>query len=159
MKNSVRRGLFHPDDIKTIGLANPPPGPLSAPLPTLSRKSSRSTLSPLGLPSPSTLGPSSTHSRSASLAASVGNGGSFGRAEAKKLPNQAEFGKYTEDDDEDYEDVFGKHNGTGEFLVLGMISLIERLVATEHQMQTLQLNTRLSNKSWVWHPFLQVDGC
>lgn len=147
IKNSVRRGLFHPDDIKTIGLANPPPGPLSAPLPTLSRKSSRSTLSPLGLPSPSTLGPSSTHSRSASLATPVGNGGSFGRAEAKKLQNQAEFGKYAEDDDEDYEDVFGKPNGT----------------ATEHQMQTLQLNTRLSNKSWLGDetdeedPFAEID--
>ena len=86
----------------------------------------------------------------------MGNGGSFGRVEAKKLQNQAEFGKYTEDDDEDYEDVFGKPNGTGEFLVLGLIVITERLVATEHQMQTLQLNTRLSNKSWVRHSFLPV---
>ena len=53
----------------------------------------------------------------------MGNGGSFGRVEAKKLQNQAEFGKYTEDDDEDYEDVFGKPNGTGEFLVLSIIAL------------------------------------
>ena len=37
-----------------------------------------------------------------------------------------------EDDDEDYEDVFGKANGT-----------------SSQPMQTLQLNTRLSNKSWV----------
>jgi hypothetical protein len=29
-------------------------------------------------------------------------------AEAKKLQNQTGFGKYTEDDDEDYEDVFGE---------------------------------------------------
>jgi hypothetical protein len=35
MKTSVRRGLFHPDDIKTIGLAPPSPGPKTAPLPDI----------------------------------------------------------------------------------------------------------------------------
>ena len=50
------------------------------------------------------------------------------------MHSQPEFGKYAEnDDDEDYDDVFGKPaNGT-----------------TSQSMQTLQLNTRLSNKSWV----------
>jgi hypothetical protein len=39
---------------------------------------------------------------------------SVGHAEARQAHGQAEFGKYTEEDDEDYEDVFGKPNGTGE---------------------------------------------
>ena len=113
MKNNVRRGLFHPDDIKIIGLSNVAPGPVSAPLPSLSRKPSRPSISPLG-----SLGPSSassySHSRTSSLATPL-SAGSFGHAEAKKLQNQTEFGKYTEDDEEDYEDVFGKPNATCEF--------------------------------------------
>jgi hypothetical protein len=40
----------------------------------------------------------------------------MGRAEARRLLNHSEFGKYTEEDDEDYEDVFGKANSTGECL-------------------------------------------
>lgn len=106
MKNSVRRGLFHPDDIKTVGLTSTGLGPLSAPLPSLSRRSSRPSLSPIHTPPPS-FGPASAaaHTRSVSQ---MGGSGSFGRAEARRLQNQAEFGKYTEEDDEDYEDVFGK---------------------------------------------------
>ena len=46
-----------------------------------------------------------------------------------------------EDDDEDYEDVFGKANGTA-----------------AQPMQTLQLNTRLSNKSWGVSPALRAYG-
>ncbi|KAF9468656.1 hypothetical protein BDZ94DRAFT_686290 [Collybia nuda] len=151
MKNSMRRGLFHPDDIKTVGLTSTTPGPLSAPLPTLMKKASRPSLSPIATPT-STFGPSSvglaTHSRSASLAAPLGSGGSFGRTAGRSAQNHAEFGKYAEDDDENYEDVFGKLNGT----------------ATEHTMQTLQLNTRLSNKSWLGDensdeedPFAEID--
>ncbi|KAG6817006.1 hypothetical protein H0H87_000902 [Tephrocybe sp. NHM501043] len=150
MKNT-RRGLFHPDDIKTVGLALGVPGPLSAPLPTLARKPSRPGLNTI-LPSPGlSLGPSSavsqgSHSRSSSFAATPGSGGSFGRAEARRVQDQT-FGKYAEDDDEDYEDVFGKSNG----------SLIGQ------PMQTLQLNTRLSNKSWLGDnsdeedPFAEID--
>ena len=111
MKNNVRRGLFHPDDIKIIGLSNIAPGPLSAPIPSLSRKSSRPSISPLGSFGPSSAS-SYSHSRSGSLATPLGSTGSFGQAEAKKLQNQTEFGKYTEDDEEDYEDVFGKPNAT-----------------------------------------------
>lgn len=116
MKNSVRRGLFHPDDIKILGLSGVP-GPMSAPLPSLSRKASRPSLipiNPLGGPS---LGPASSHaphSRSSSFAApqsTSGGSGSFGRSEAKRVNSQSEFEKYTEHDDEDYEDVFGKPNG------------------------------------------------
>jgi len=117
MKNSVRRGLFHPDDIKTVGLTASP-APMSAPLLGLQRKSSRRGINVISGPSIPPFGPSPalglvTHSRSASLAGSIGSGGSFGRAEARRLHNQAEFGKYAEDDDDNYEDVFGKVNGTG----------------------------------------------
>lgn len=152
IKNSVRRGLFHPDDIKTVGLTASPP-PMTAPLPGLQRKSSRQNINLTSASSASPFGPSPapalvTHSRSASLAGSIGSGGSFGRAEARRLQNQMEFGKYAEDDDDNYEDVFGKVNGT----------------ATEHPMQTLQLNTRLSNKSWLADensdeedPFAEID--
>lgn len=150
----MRRGLFHPDDIKTVGLTSTTPGPLSAPLPTLMRKASRPSLSPVTTPN-STFGPSSaglaTHSRSASLAAPLGSGGSFGRTAGRGLQNHAEFGKYAEDDDEDYEDVFGKLNGTGMFRPYSATfsHIVNWDVAIEHTMQTLQLNTRLSNKSWV----------
>lgn len=100
----MRRGLFHPDDIKTVGLTPPSPGPKTAPLPGLSNRASRPTLSPLMSPSPSS---ARSHSRSSSFA----NGGSFGREEAKRIHSQPEFVKYTEDDDEDYDDVFGKPGG------------------------------------------------
>jgi hypothetical protein len=41
--------------------------------------------------------------------------GSLGRSDAKRFAGQ-EFDKYAEnDDDEDYDDVFGKANGTGEW--------------------------------------------
>ncbi|KAF8558280.1 kinase-like protein [Imleria badia] len=147
MKNSVRRGLFHPDDIKTLGIAPGSPGPVSAPLPSLSRKPSRPSLSPAGAngPPPGSL---RSHSRSSSF---VGSGssssGSFGRSEAKRVASSHEFDKYAEEDDEDYDDVFGKVNGT----------------TLEQPMQTLQLNTRHSNKSWLGDeddeddPFAEID--
>lgn len=115
MKNSIRRGLFHPDDIKVVGLSGGP-GPSSAPL--LTRKPSRPSLSPInpaGGPSIGTIASRTPHVRSSSFvaapAASGGNG-SFGRAEARRVNSQSsEFDKYTEEDDEDYEDVFGKPSG------------------------------------------------
>ncbi|GBE85072.1 predicted protein [Sparassis crispa] len=142
LKNSFRRGLFHPNDIKTFALSAPPsPGPKTAPLPTLSHRSSRPALSPISAAIPP---PSRTHTRSTSF---IGpSTGSFGRTESRRYPSQPEFGKYAEDDDEDYEDVFGKVNG-----------------ASSQPMQTLQLNTRLSNKSWRGDdddeedPFAEID--
>jgi len=115
MKNSVRRGLFHPDDLKILGLSSSP-GPMSAPLPSLSKKASRSALGPITPPGISPFGPNanrSAHSRSSSFVGpgSSNNSGSFGRSEAKRINSQTEFDKYTEEDDEDYEDVFGKPNG------------------------------------------------
>lgn len=45
--------------------------------------------------------PPGAHSRSLSLGS-----GSLGRLEAQRLHAQAELGRYMEDDDEDYEDMF-----------------------------------------------------
>ena len=120
MKNSFRRGLFHPNDIKTYGLGNTSPGPMTAPLPELSHKKSRPGLSPV-VATPPLSGPASArnvHSRSSSFVGGNGSG-SFGRAESRRFPSQPEFGKYAEDDDEDYDDVFGKANGTGRSSVAG----------------------------------------
>ncbi|KAG1878473.1 hypothetical protein C8R48DRAFT_768034 [Suillus tomentosus] len=90
MKNSVRRGLFHPDDIKVLGLLSGSPGPMSAPLPSLSRKASRPSLSPIsGMGLPPT-GSIRSHSRSSSFVGSSSSAsGSFGRAEAKRAASHA----------------------------------------------------------------------
>ncbi|CAL1713540.1 unnamed protein product [Somion occarium] len=142
LKNSFRRGLFHPDDIKTIGLAPASPGPKTAPLPALTRRKSRPSLNHIS----SSPGPSSGHARTSSYTGPTN--GSYGRSEARRLHSQPEFGKYAEDeDDEDYDDIFGKPpSGT-----------------SSQPMQTLQLNTRLSNKSWLGDeddeedPFAEID--
>ncbi|KAH9932708.1 kinase-like protein [Epithele typhae] len=139
LRNSVRKGLFHPNDIKMFGLQPPSPGPMTAPLPGLSHRRSRPSLSIM--PSGPSSGPTSAraHSRSSSYANE-----SFGREAAKRL--QGDFDKYAETDDEDYEDVFGKVNGS-----------------SAQPMETLQLNTRLSNKSWFGDeddeedPFAEID--
>lgn len=153
MKNSVRKGLFHPDDIKTFALSNPVPAPPKS-APELARRNSRPSLSPIRFPSAPLPGPPSgtmrsSHSRSSSFVGTIGSsGGSFGRAEAKRARSTSEFDKYAEGDDEDYEDVFGKPNGN----------------TSEQPMQALQLNTRLSNKSWLGDensdeedPFSEID--
>jgi len=117
MKNSVRRGLFHPDDIKVLGLTSTTssPGPMSAPLPSLTRKQSRPCLSPISGMGPPPTGSIRSHSRSSSFVGSASSGsGSFGRSEARRTASQAEFGKYAEDDEEDYDDIFGKPGGTSE---------------------------------------------
>ncbi|KAF9265314.1 hypothetical protein L218DRAFT_957501 [Marasmius fiardii PR-910] len=164
MKNPVRRGLFHPDDIKTLGLGNVSPGPRTAPLPDVSEEARplerplRPSMSPIldaslrrspKNPSPPSLRGSHTRSFSFVSSGSGGSGGgSMGRAEARVMMNASEFDKYTEDDDEDYEDVFGKPNGT----------------ASEHPIGALKLNTRLSNRSWLGDedsdeedPFAEID--
>ncbi|KAG7088758.1 hypothetical protein E1B28_012724 [Marasmius oreades] len=162
MKNSFRRGLFHPDDIKAFGLGNVSPGPKTAPLPDVSGQGrpydrpSRPLSSTMEAslrrspknPSPPSLRGSHTRSFSFVSSGSGGSGGgSMGRAEARRMMNVAEFDKYAEDDDEDYEDVFGKLNGT----------------VSEHPIG-LKLNTRLSNRSWLREedsdeedPFAEID--
>ncbi|KAH8830757.1 hypothetical protein DL96DRAFT_1594203 [Flagelloscypha sp. PMI_526] len=100
---------------------------------------------------------SGSHSRSSSFAGAFPPGtptsGSGGRSELRRIASQAEFGKYTEDgEEEDYDDVFfgkavhgAKDGGHG------------------NGVQTLQLNTRLSNKSWLGDdsdeedPFAEID--
>jgi hypothetical protein len=113
MKNPSRRGIFHPNDIKTLGIGGSP-GPLSAPLPGLTKLSPKPPLSPMVS---STFGPPSSsggsHSRSPSVAGIIGGSGSLGRSEARRAQSQTGFGKYTEDDEENYEDIFGKPNGNG----------------------------------------------
>ena len=109
MKNPARKGLFHPNDIKTIGLNQSSPGPKTAPLPSLNHKHSHPSLSALPSPGPPSSQSSRGHSRSSSFASP--NAGSFGRTEAKRIISQPEFVKYTEDDEEDYDDIFGKPNG------------------------------------------------
>jgi hypothetical protein len=120
MKNSLRRGLFHPNDIKTVGLGSVSASPMTAPLPAADgdgsqakRQARRASLSPLvSMPSAPIPGPMSARSYSqpsASLAqahgrsaSSTGSNGSVGRA------HEHTFGKYAEDEEENYEDVFGK---------------------------------------------------
>lgn len=113
LKTSSRRGLFHPDDIKTVGFTPPSPGPKTAPLPQLSHRSSRPSLNPTLSPGPSSgLSSPRLHARSSSFAGS--NGGPSPREESKRVYSQPEFIKYTENEEEDYDDVFGKASGTGE---------------------------------------------
>ncbi|PCH40431.1 kinase-like protein [Wolfiporia cocos MD-104 SS10] len=146
-RNAIHRGLFHPNDIKNFGIRLQPPGSSSAPPTGLSHRRSRPTLSPIA-PSraamPAEPSPARAHSRSSSSLGPASK--SFGQIESRHNPSQPEFGKYAEDDEEDYDDIFGKVNG-----------------ATSQPMQTLQLNTRLSNKSWPGDeedqedPFAEID--
>jgi hypothetical protein len=147
LKNSLRRGLFHPDDIKTIGLAPVGSGPMSAPLPSLSRKSSRPSISPRGTLGSSSgsgvvtpVSTSSGHHRSNSFA-----NGSLGKADFQK--QQAEFGKYAEDDEEDYEDVFGKPNASCEYANLCLACLCGApsglLFRCSRHLWSLSQNTQL----------------
>ncbi|KZT28795.1 hypothetical protein NEOLEDRAFT_1129017 [Neolentinus lepideus HHB14362 ss-1] len=150
-KNSHVRGLYHPNDIKTFGLGKISPGPRTAPLPNLHRKSSRPSLSPVSTSPNAVAGPSSghphSHSRSSSFVGS--SSGSFGRSEVKRLASQQnEFNKYAEDDDEDYDDVFDKPHGN----------------TNGPALQRLQLTTRLSSRSWLGDddmdeedPFAEID--
>lgn len=157
-EQSLRRGVLHPDDIKNFGLGHSP----TLPPIELSKKRSRPALAPI-LPSPSLIpGPqsasaslrssglhNSSHSRASSFVGpySSGSTGSMGRAEGSRTAQSAtEFHKYTEADDEDYEDVFGKPNGT------------------TSEQSALKLNTRLSNRSWLGDdnsdeedPFAEID--
>ncbi|KAH8114562.1 hypothetical protein DFH11DRAFT_1689039 [Phellopilus nigrolimitatus] len=140
LKNGTRRGLFHPKDITTIGLDPSSPSPHTAPLFDNTPKSMRPSASPIArAPSSSQPRP---HSRSSSLA------GSVGRAEATRALQSQEFDKYAEEPDEDYDDIFGKPSST----------------AFEQVAQSLKLNTRLSDKSWLGDddldeedPFAEID--
>lgn len=106
LKSGSRPGLFHPKDITTLGLSSVPPAPNTAPLPLAdtTTKSPKLSSSPLSrIPS----GQQRSHSRSPSFA------GSLGRAEGVRAALNQEIDKYAEEDDDDYEDLFGKLNGHG----------------------------------------------
>ncbi|KAF9517267.1 hypothetical protein BS47DRAFT_1483463 [Hydnum rufescens UP504] len=159
MKNSVRKSLYHPDDIKTVGLAQPTPRSRSGPSPSTSTSF---TISPTVTPSgslasrshsarptiPPITPPTGAHSRSLSLGS-----GSLGRSEAQRLHAQSELGRYIEDEDEDYEDVFAQPSDPGECLCFAIVDIHLKVhghpVVTSSAGQTLQLNTRLSSKSWL----------
>ncbi|KAG8995688.1 hypothetical protein FRB94_008863 [Tulasnella sp. JGI-2019a] len=163
-KHSNRNGLFHPDDIKTKGLngsGHNHSQSLTAPRQTSGSSSQPSTpfdsssirkvssgstssipsqLSPL--PSPSIISqPLPNHQRATS------SSGSFGRSDSRTRQTTSELGRYTEAEEEDYDDIFAKPSGQN----------------TDSSMQTLQLHTR-SNKSWLGDgdsdeedPFAEID--
>ncbi|QRW06434.1 kinase domain protein [Ceratobasidium sp. AG-Ba] len=124
MRNGSRRGLFHPDDIPRF--SRPTAGELALDLtPTKIRPQPGSLFRPG--PSPITPPPASA---------------------PPWVITGLELGRYTEEEDEDYEDVFGKP-GTN---------------APDVVMHTLQLNTRLSKRSWLGDedsdeedPFAEID--
>lgn len=132
LKNGSRRGLFHPNDIQTIGLGPSSPGPRTAPLLESPVENTR----PAGVSPVSRSNSSSrpgSHSRSSSFTGSIGRAKSIGRAEAIQFAQSQEFDKYAEEPDEDYDDIFGKSSGP----------------VLEQVTQSLKLNTRLSDKSWL----------
>ncbi|CUA68863.1 hypothetical protein RSOLAG22IIIB_03729 [Rhizoctonia solani] len=146
MKNGSRRGLFHPDDIPRM--ARPTASELALDLtPTkmrpLSGQFSRPDPSPI-TPPPQSAPVLGAQPRSVSQSHPAG---SFGRKSQHQGQGQSELERYTEDEDEDYEDVFGKPGSN----------------APEVQMHTLQLNTRLSRRSWLGDdedeedPFAEID--
>ena len=107
MKTSVRRGLFHPNDIKPVGLAPVSPSAKSVSLPDVLNAIGHSrTVAPtepghpvVGIPF---TGPTGTRSHSWSPSFAGSSSGSFGRSDVRRLASQ-EFNKYAEDDDEDYD--------------------------------------------------------
>ncbi|EJU03326.1 Pkinase-domain-containing protein [Dacryopinax primogenitus] len=126
--------LMWPEDIKTVGLD----GGLAAKTAPLLSRSVRPSISPLADAFES---PNIVRSKSFSAGSM-----SLGRATGLKSQSSRELQKYSESEDEDYDDVFGKPgnaNAAGE---------------------TLKLNTRLSNRSWLGDqdededdPFAEID--
>ena len=121
-RNPSSRGLIWPSDIHTVGLSGSPlttsPGPKTAPLPSHSPVPSppstilrRSPLSPTPTRRPSSATPPGTYSRASSLAV-IGTG-SMGRADARRAASTSELERYTEDEDEGYDDIFGKVGASG----------------------------------------------
>ncbi|KAG8716348.1 hypothetical protein FRC09_015862 [Ceratobasidium sp. 395] len=144
MKNGSRRGLFHPDDIPRLSL-RPSASELALDLTPTKIRPQPSLLIRPG-PSPITPPPVSAPvlgHRSSQSTQLLPPSGSVGRAGLRE-----ELGRYTEEEDEDYEDVFGKPGSNAPDVV----------------MHTLQLNTRLSRRSWLGDedsdeedPFAEID--
>ncbi|KZO92675.1 Pkinase-domain-containing protein [Calocera viscosa TUFC12733] len=126
--------LMRPEDIKTVGLDS---SSASKTAPLMNRPT-RPSISPLSgaFESPS-------HPRSKSFTA---GSMSLGRATGLRSQSSRELQKYSESEDEDYDDVFGKPT------------------TLNAGIETLKLNTRLSNKSWLGDqdededdPFAEID--
>lgn len=134
LKNSLKKGLFHPNDLKTIGLGSIESSPYSPSPLNISKRTSPPTKHTM------------SHSRASSLS------GSIGRSDARRtLSGSSDLERYTENEDEDYEDVFVKPSGSGKDLALFCFVHIRNLIGhiVLEEPETLQLTTRLSNKSWV----------
>ncbi|KAK4686255.1 hypothetical protein P7C73_g3874, partial [Tremellales sp. Uapishka_1] len=169
LKSKGRRRLYHPDDIKKIGSLAPPPVQRSSSAPSKAspphplalssinagnpRGINSPTLGALPLQSPRPTNKSPSNSRQNSLREKV---------------DLTELRKYTEDDEEDYEDVFEGGVNPGKS---GRVSLsVEkdcraevRILGARTGTQSLQL-TRRSNKSWLGDddgedgdPFAEID--
>lgn len=97
----MKKGIFHPNDLKTIGLGSPGSSPISPPP------------LPLDIPKNNSKASPPVHTRSHSRASSLG--GSIGRSDARRtLSGSSDLERYTEAEDEDYEDVFVKPSGNSE---------------------------------------------
>ncbi|WVQ96827.1 hypothetical protein IAU59_003934 [Kwoniella sp. CBS 9459] len=164
LKNHGRRGLMHPDDIRKVPLSPNParPTPLSsAPISrSLSTPSKPSSSVPLTTPSPSLPVPASPSPRNQARSPPSSRQNSLrGKGTGVGTPGSATFGendslvemelnKYTEKEEEDYEDIFeGQPPASG-----------------SKSTQSLQLTTRRSNKSWIsdgdeedLDPFAEID--
>lgn len=107
LKNGSKRGLLHPKDIQTMGLGSTPPALQSAPIIGSTPRMSRPTASTSPITRSSSASRPQMHSRSSSFT------NSMGRSEALRVVQSQEFDKYAEDDDEDYDDLFGKSTEPG----------------------------------------------
>ena len=108
LKNGSKRGLLHPKDIQTMGLGSTPPALQSAPILDSTPRMSRPAAPASPVSRSSSASRPQMHSRSSSFT------NSMGRAEALRVVQSQEFDKYAEDDDEDYDDLFGKSTEPGQ---------------------------------------------
>ncbi|KAF8318953.1 kinase-like protein, partial [Clavulina sp. PMI_390] len=148
-RNANKKSLYHPDDIKTAGFAQPRShsGPVvhhtsSPPITPGGSLANRPRPTRPGISPTTPTSSSGAHSRSLSVGSN-----SMGRIEAQRVFAQAELGRYVEEEDEDYEDVF---------IPSGDLS--------HAPTNTLRLNTKLPNKSWLGDadsdeedPFAEID--
>ena len=73
----------------------------------------------------------------------------MGRADARRAASTSELERYTEDEDEGYDDIFGKVGASGSSNDQPLTCGTQFAPASDQSMGTLQLQTRLSNRSWV----------
>ncbi|WVR06241.1 hypothetical protein IAU60_003271 [Kwoniella sp. DSM 27419] len=133
LKNHSRKGLYHPDDIRKVTIVPAAPIPvrsISTPAKPV-QSASRPVLHVPASPRNGSQGRSPPSSRQSSLR---GKGQSIPGGGDDNSLVEIELNKYSEKEDEDYEDVF---HGTDSITVPSL-----------HHTQSLQL-TRRSNRSWA----------